>query len=54
MERTILFHHERDTKNKHRYQEDSDEPVMGTIYVSKDLFDDRPDRLELTLRTIGV
>ncbi len=53
MERTLHFGYERDTKNKYRYREEGDEPVMGTVYVSKDLFDDRPDRLEVTLKAVG-
>ncbi len=50
VENRITFKYERETKNKYRYSEDAEEPVMGTIYVRKDLFDDRPEELELTLR----
>jgi hypothetical protein len=50
---TLRFNYERDTKNKYRFREDADEPVMGTIYVAKDLFDERPDTLEVTLRVDG-
>ena len=52
MERTLTFEYERDTKNKYRFREDSEVRVMGTLYVVKDLFEERPDRMEVTLRTI--
>jgi hypothetical protein len=52
MERTLDFEYERETKNKYRYREAGDEPVMGTVYVSKGLFDDRPERLRVTLMTV--
>ncbi|MCK5251792.1 MAG: hypothetical protein KAQ96_02540 [Thermoplasmata archaeon] len=50
---SLTFEYERDTKNKYRFREASDEPVMGTIYVSKDHFEDRPDKLEVTLKVLG-
>ncbi len=52
MESSLAFEYERATKNKYRFREASDEPVMGTIYISKDHFEDRPDRLEVTLRVL--
>jgi hypothetical protein len=52
MERKVAFEYEKDTKNKYRFTEDADEPVMGTLYVSKDLFDQRPQRLEVTLKVV--
>jgi hypothetical protein len=52
METRIVFKYERETKNKFRFSEDADEPVMGTLYVRKDQFDERPERLEVTLRVI--
>jgi hypothetical protein len=45
----INFKYERETKNKFRYREDADDPLMGTIYVSKSLFSERPEEIELTL-----
>ena len=51
-ERKVTFVYEKDTKNKYRFTEDADEPVMGTLYVTKDLFDQRPRRLEVTLRVV--
>ena len=33
---TLTFKHEKDTKGTHRYQEDSEEPVIGTLYIRKD------------------
>lgn len=53
MESSLAFEYERATKNKYRFREASDEPVMGTIYISKDHFEDRPDKLEVTLRVLG-
>ena len=53
METTVKFEFERETKRKYRFKEVAEEPVMGTLYVSKDLFDQRPDALEVTLRVIG-
>jgi hypothetical protein len=52
MESSLAFEYERATKNKYRFREASDEPVMGTIYISKDHFEDRPDKLEVTLRVL--
>jgi hypothetical protein len=52
MERKIMFEYERDTKNKYRFRETADEPLMGTVYVSKELFDERPGTLEVTLRSM--
>ncbi len=53
LERKVTFEFERETKRKYRFKEHAEEPVMGTLYVSKDLFDERPDKLEVTLRVIG-
>jgi len=52
MEIKINTKYERETKNKFRFQEDAPEPVMGTLYVRKDLFDERPEQLEVTLRVV--
>ena len=52
METKVSFEYERETKRKYRFKEQSEEPVMGTLYVSKDLFDQRPERLEVTLRVV--
>jgi hypothetical protein len=51
-ERRLTFSYERDTKNKYRFREDSEVPVMGTIYLTKDLFEDRPDGVEVIVRTV--
>ena len=53
METKVEFEFERETKRKFRFKELSEEPVMGTLYVSKDLFDERPERLEVTLKVVG-
>ncbi len=52
METKVIFEYERETKRKYRFKEMAEEPLMGTLYVSKDLFDDRPGKLEVTLRTL--
>ena len=52
-ETIINFKYERETKNKFRFKEDAEVPVMGTVYVSKTLFDERPKELEVTLKIIG-
>jgi len=52
-ERKLTFSYERDTKNKYRFREDSEVPVMGTIYLAKELFEAPPDRVEVTVRTTG-
>ncbi len=52
-ETIINFKYERETKNKFRFKEDAEVPVMGTVYVSKTLFDERPEELEITLKVIG-
>ncbi len=52
-ETIINFKYERETKNKFRFKEDAEVPVMGTVYVSKTLFDKRPEELEVTLKVIG-
>ena len=46
----VKFQYERETKNKSRFREDAEDPVMGTLYVSKGLFEERPEELEVTLR----
>lgn len=53
METKVSFRYERETKNKYRFKEDADAPIMGTVYVSKDLFDERPEELEVTLTWNG-
>ena len=39
---TATFTYERATKNKYRFREDSDNPIVGTLYLSKKLFGDSP------------
>jgi len=51
MRRTLKFAYEKDTKNKYRFIEDSEEPLVGTLYVSKSLFTERPEGLEVTIST---
>ncbi len=52
MKETVTLEFERETKRKYRFAETSDEPVMGTLYVSKTAFEDRPSRIEVTLRSL--
>ncbi len=52
MKKTFSFSFERETKNKYRFQEDSEDPMVGTLYVSKALFEDRPSSIEVELRTV--
>ena len=43
------FQFERATKNKYRFREDSDDPIVGTLYLDKGLFKDgAPDRITAT------
>lgn len=50
----LEFSHERDTKNKRRFQEtgDPDEAAVGTLYVGKEALEaiDSPDNLEVIIR----
>jgi hypothetical protein len=48
----ISFAHERDTKRMYRFKEESEEPVMGTLYVSKGAFEDRPSRISVTVTVL--
>lgn len=48
---TVEFEFERSTKNKHRYAEVADEPVIGTLYVGKSaLGEDAPETLTVTIK----
>lgn len=52
--RDVEFDFERDTKNKRRFSEvveDGEEEAIGTLYVSKSLFDgELPDSMVLTMK----
>ncbi len=50
MEKTIRMAYERDTKRTYRFAEQADDPVVGTLYVKKSLFQKRPDTIEVTIR----
>ena len=50
MERLVAFKFERETKRTYRFQEDSDAPVIGTLYVKQSVFSKRPGRLEVVIR----
>lgn len=48
---TITFTYERDTKRTYRYKEDSDNPIVGTLYMSKaSLGDNPPKKLIVEIR----
>lgn len=50
----LEFNHERDTKNKRRFQEagNEDEVAVGTLYVDKEKLEGigSPDNLEVVIR----
>ncbi|MFQ6128181.1 MAG: hypothetical protein ACE5QW_04695 [Thermoplasmata archaeon] len=50
MEVTLTFSYKRDTKRTYRFQEESDNPIVGTLYVQKRAFKSRPERIEVTLK----
>ena len=52
METRVRFKFERETKRTYRFQEEGDPPVVGTLYVRQDAFDHRPNRIEVTIRTV--
>lgn len=48
MKKEIKFQFERATKNTYRFQEISEgEPVIGTLYVKKSLFEREPKGLKV-------
>ena len=52
MELKVAFRFERETKRTYRFMEESDEPVVGTLYIQQSAFDRRPDRIEVAIRTV--
>lgn len=52
MEKRLSFTYERDTKRTYRFQEDSEDPIVGTLYVQKSAFKTRPERIEVRLKAI--
>ena len=50
MEKTVRMVYERDTKRTYRFQEDSDDPLIGTLYVKKSAFRQRPEKVEVTIK----
>ncbi|MFQ6128652.1 MAG: hypothetical protein ACE5QW_07100 [Thermoplasmata archaeon] len=51
MEVTLTFRYERDTKRTYRFQEESENPIVGTLYVQKSAFKSRPEKIEVRLKT---
>lgn len=56
---TATFTYEKATKNKHRYQEDGDEPIVGALYVRKEalmefgtLLEDPPKKVRVTVEVV--
>ncbi len=52
MEMKATFKFERETKRTYRYLEEADAPVVGTIYIRQSALDHRPNRIEITIRTL--
>ena len=52
MDTKLKFKFERETKRTYRFLEEADDPVVGTLYVKQSAFDRRPNRLEVTIRTL--
>lgn len=54
MTTTLIFKHERETKNTHRFAEVTQgdaAPVVGTLYVQKSALDGAPERLVVTIES---
>lgn len=51
MKKTLTFTQERETKNTIRYQETSDVPAIGTLYVQKHLWAElgKPENLTIEI-----
>jgi len=51
---TITFRRLRETKNTIRFEEESDVPKIGALYIQKwalkDMFPEYPDRIEITIK----
>ena len=46
----ISFRFERATKNMYRFREDSPDPVVGTLYMNKRMFENgSPDKINVTI-----
>jgi hypothetical protein len=52
MDMKVTFKFERETKRTYRFLEEADPPVVGTIYVKQNAFDHRPNRIEVTIKTL--
>lgn len=46
----VSFEFERETKRTYRFKEVSEEPVIGTLYVQQSAFDEKPERIEVTIK----
>ncbi len=52
VEKTLVFRHDKETKNTHRYKEETNgqPPIVGSIYVQKWAIEgERPEEIEVTL-----
>lgn len=47
----ITFAYEKSTKGAHRYQEEAEDPKVGTLYVRKSAFPEAPAKLRVTIET---
>ena len=52
MEKKVKLKFERETKRTYRFQEDSETPIIGTLYVKQSVFEERPNRLEVLIKTM--
>jgi len=50
LEKNLKFTYERDTKRTYRFQEDSEDPVVGTLYVQKTAFKSKPETINVILK----
>jgi len=48
----VEFEYERDTKRMYRFQETSEEPVIGYLYVKKAAFSSQPKKLKVTVEVL--
>ena len=49
LEEHLTFRYERDTKRTYRFQEESENPIVGTLYIQKSAFKSRPEKIEVHL-----
>lgn len=50
LEKHLAFRFERETKRTYRFQEESEDPIVGTLYVQKSAFKSRPEKIDVHLK----